>query len=770
MKRTFTKEALFLLSLLFLFISAPSFAQSTSQLHLSKNADFSTEDRDFDHADILYASLSADQIDYTDLDDNEVRLKADNGGAEVETYMTNNLDGTYALQLPLSNTDASAYNWEIQILIKDEAGRTVWHRVDLHIGSPNWTVGEKLDITGQVESVESNGIQVDGLFFYIDDNTDIRDKNANNATVSDIIPGRIADIKSERQADGSLLATRIDLEKDRSSDNEVEFTGRIDALGTDNITVAGITFAVNNSTIILDDDRQSTSLLELYIGAFVEIKGRRINDVLTAVEIKIEDDLDNSKEIEFTGVIEELGSSSVTVNGVVFSVDDQTLVTNHNNESIEFTQLSVGQLVEIKGFGQVDGSVRAVRIHQEDEGEDEVELTGFVEAIDASSVTVSGIVFQVDDNTSVLDNSRQQISFSSIVVGMVIEIRGVIGVNGALRATDIKVEDYLEDEVEVRSTIDTVSADEIVVLGRPFALTDATQFFDASGNASSLSQLAAGNIVEVEATIEPGNLFIALRVKLENDNPDRVKVVGPADSIGVNAIFVAGIELAIDGSTEYLDADKNQTSLDAISAGQTLRVEGARQDPAAPLASLVEIKKLARVIGSITSIAGDNLVVAGASFTTESNTLYLGFANTPLTYQDLKVGQQVEISSEVGASASLVSRIKVLGDIGASATHIETAQTEVPMEFTLHGNYPNPFNPTTSISFDLVNQGQATLIVYNVLGQVVRTLVDGQLTAGSYNVSWDGRDHAGEQVASGLYLYRLQIENRSQTRTMTLVK
>jgi hypothetical protein len=85
-------------------------------------------------------------------------------------------------------------------------------------------------------------------------------------------------------------------------------------------------------------------------------------------------------------------------------------------------------------------------------------------------------------------------------------------------------------------------------------------------------------------------------------------------------------------------------------------------------------------------------------------------------------------------------------------------------------NQPNPFNAGTNINYLTTIPGHVTLTVYNVLGQHVVTLVDAEQSAGEYSVAWDGRDGYGRDVASGIYLCRLQVSDLSLTRKMTLMK
>ena len=89
----------------------------------------------------------------------------------------------------------------------------------------------------------------------------------------------------------------------------------------------------------------------------------------------------------------------------------------------------------------------------------------------------------------------------------------------------------------------------------------------------------------------------------------------------------------------------------------------------------------------------------------------------------------------------------------------------------MHQNYPNPFNPETMLAYEVHRAGEVRLTIYNVLGQAVRTLVDGALqTPGAYTVVWNGMDDAGRPAASGLYFYTLHTGETVRTRVMTLLR
>jgi flagellar hook assembly protein FlgD len=85
-------------------------------------------------------------------------------------------------------------------------------------------------------------------------------------------------------------------------------------------------------------------------------------------------------------------------------------------------------------------------------------------------------------------------------------------------------------------------------------------------------------------------------------------------------------------------------------------------------------------------------------------------------------------------------------------------------------NYPNPFNPSTQIRFTLPAPGPVRIEVFDVTGSLVRTLVNGEFTAGTGEVAWDGTNELGRSVASGIYLYRLTAGRSSITKKMYVLK
>ena len=198
---------------------------------------------------------------------------------------------------------------------------------------------------------------------------------------------------------------------------------------------------------------------------------------------------------------------------------------------------------------------------------------------------------------------------------------------------------------------------------------------------------------------------------------------------------------------------------------------------------------------------GSDFVIAASNATKAVNYRYAGGAfgdvTDPLNYQVSTVIDSADVAAIVpggirvygldlagdmdgdGLPEIVFSRGSTRGGTNAPALFITEGQMNpvgitdpgtVPHQFALEQNYPNPFNPETNISFALPKTSHVELVIYNVLGQKVRTLVNQTLEAKVHTVKWDGRDDQGVAVPSGLYFYRLKSQQFTQTKRMLLVR
>lgn len=103
-------------------------------------------------------------------------------------------------------------------------------------------------------------------------------------------------------------------------------------------------------------------------------------------------------------------------------------------------------------------------------------------------------------------------------------------------------------------------------------------------------------------------------------------------------------------------------------------------------------------------------------------------------------------------------------------TSVKEIATTVPAEHSLSQNYPNPFNPSTKIVVNIARKDRVLLTIYNVIGQEVVRLMDGEYNAGRYEVTWNGKDYFGRTVATGMYVYRLEVGTFTASKKMLMIK
>jgi hypothetical protein len=132
------------------------------------------------------------------------------------------------------------------------------------------------------------------------------------------------------------------------------------------------------------------------------------------------------------------------------------------------------------------------------------------------------------------------------------------------------------------------------------------------------------------------------------------------------------------------------------------------------------------------------------------------FDTLSLVYNDIAIAPSGSVFV-CGGSSSIYTNSTAVG--------VEEDENELPSEFSLHQNYPNPFNPVTKIGYSLNKSGLVRLNVYDVLGRLVKTLINQHQDAGNHSVEFD----AGG-IASGTYIYTISVNNFITSKKMVLVK
>ena len=138
-------------------------------------------------------------------------------------------------------------------------------------------------------------------------------------------------------------------------------------------------------------------------------------------------------------------------------------------------------------------------------------------------------------------------------------------------------------------------------------------------------------------------------------------------------------------------------------------------------------------------------------------------------------GQTSPLGSQISTNYRLEPGFFGMAVHNSPTTLATRGDLEVPENYELFPAYPNPFNPQTTIKYQLPSTGDVKLTVFNLQGQEIQRIETGSQTAGIYSVVWDGCNQYGQSVASGMYLYRLEVTSENQqsfimTRKMLLMK
>jgi hypothetical protein len=139
------------------------------------------------------------------------------------------------------------------------------------------------------------------------------------------------------------------------------------------------------------------------------------------------------------------------------------------------------------------------------------------------------------------------------------------------------------------------------------------------------------------------------------------------------------------------------------------------------------------------------------------------FTMNPGDSQTIIVAQMIARGT---SNTNSVTKLKQLSDLVANYTvGIKNVSAEIPSSFSLGQNYPNPFNNTSNLKFEIANLNDVKVLVYDITGRLIQTLVNEELQPGSYEVTFDGTG-----LNSGVYFYQLTAGSYRETRKMVLVK
>ena len=293
--------------------------------------------------------------------------------------------------------------------------------------------------------------------------------------------------------------------------------------------------------------------------------------------------------------------------------------------------------------------------------------------------------------------------------------------------------------------------------------------------------LAPGGFAAVAVTFAPADRgSVNAQVVLTSDAPSSPHIVG---LLGEGRT-VQTMAITADTSTVvYQDADGTVAAVTFTTgpvAGHTLTVESFGPTPPSSVQSVPPFTSPVFYMGFNSTIPFSVSFQATVTFTytdaqldsagiTDEDSLKVAWFNETTEVWNTVTGVLDAANNRLTFTTGhfLVFALAMITPTGIE----DGPHTALPSDFVLHATRPNPFNPSTTISYEVSRSAHVTLVVYNILGQEVIRLVDGQKTAGRYTVVWHGRNARRQAVASGIYVYRMTSSNGfNETKRMTLIK
>jgi len=776
-----------LFALLFIFTMAFS-ANAQSSFILSSYQGADSSESFFPDGATLYMHVVTNELNvhqmkkmtwtikksHDDMMDHENEMESEFSG-----NFTNNFDSTFTASFDLSQlSEGGKWEWNAKFEDKNQ------HKVMLesYFYYKNYDQDSSysyMEIKGYIQSIGEDSLVINGYVFYVDSNTVVEYKHDHNYSFSDLKVNDYVEVKARELADGTYLAERIELEN--SDDNhytEIKAKGTIESVTDSSITVNGKSFTVDTQTKIKSHDHEYLSLSDLSVGMYVEIKAKILSDgSYLALEIEVEKREEYSMDIELKGEIDSVGTDYILVAGQKIVVDGQTKIELKEHQPGTLSDLQPGMKVEVKAYRLTDGTLLAREIEVENGNfpYDKIELTGAIDSVGTDFIQMLGYTVNVDSNTIIVDSHYMPITLADLLKGQIVKVKGYVQTDGSVQAYKIKVKELWTAFFKIEGTIEALGTDEVTVRGLTFRVDSSTAFYNYDGTPIQFGDLSVGQLVKIKAKIETEGSYLAVKVKLIDEKKTQIEVTGAIQYLTTDSIKVNGIMFFVDSNTVVYDLQDNPMNFSELALDQIVEVKGIMQADSSFWAVRIKVEDDPNLVTMSSSLMGkteNSLILADAEFKMTGSTVILNKNFEVIDLSSLTLGDNITIWA-IPSNDGSYETLQIQDETNGSITSTEDLTTSpVIQSFVLKQNYPNPFNPSTTIEFNLSQNGFAKvkLEVFNMLGQKVQTLFNGVLNSGTYQFKWDGRNDAAQSVASGIYFYKLTVNQNVKIKQMVLIR
>lgn len=578
------------------------------------------------------------------------------------------------------------------------------------------------EFEGSISALTSNSLTVNGTEVFVDSTTVIYTQYHAALKFSDLKVGDKVSVKASQQGNGTYLAVSV-MVITKNSNQEIEFEGAVQEVTSNSIKVHDTVFFVDSTTVILKEEIGIIALSDISVGDQVDVRGfLRPDSTYLALIIKVENDNHSQKFLELEGSITAITSNSLDVSGVTCYVDSSTVIFAHEGMMMSFSDLKVGDRVEVKAVLQTNGTYTALKIKLEsDSSQNDFEVEGLIQAVGTDNVTVGGYTIYVSTQTKIYNQFKQSIAFGDLTVGTYVEIKAYLQ-NNIYYASRIKVKDHSKEEIHVTGSIDSINGATLTVKGTAFTTDQNTEFLDNNRNTITINDLKIGQIVTVEATVQGSNQYYAVRVRVNDYWRPFIVVEGTIDLLTSNSLTVSNKTFVVDSTTIIKGNGNNMITFLDLALWMKVEIKGEFNSNGVLIAKLIKVHfdNEFEVSGKIDSLGTNQLVVAGLTLTTDQNTIYYSEFGQVVTFDSLKVGQFVEVRyTKTGVNTNLAVRIEIeskpnsvmFSGVVTSSTST-SLQLSVP-SFTLSSNTVFISSSFTQIQSSSIQAGQTVTVWAN---------------------------------------------------------
>ncbi len=496
-------------------------------------------------------------------------------------------------------------------------------------------------VTGVVEQLSAGRLRVAGLEFVLE-----------GPALTEYIPavGQMVTVQAQVTANGALALTSV------KPQNNIELSGKIEKLEAKSNTegmvqVCSKSVAVTDQTVILSPDKVKMTIPDLVVGLYVKILGRVANGEIVATSVVAAD----PKRVSVTGIVTAFDSTSISLKAA-----DQTVVTKLNSATKIEGSLAIGATVFVEASLEPDGSLLALVVRVKGTGDAVATIRGAISSRGTDFIVVSGVKVTADPSLPILSPGAQQLKFSDLKVGDLVEISGAKQASGTVLALKIALLPP-PPPASVKGVISSLGVG-FFLLGDLKVLVDEKTVIRSKETPLKFADLKIGDPVTVYGSKGADGSLQAEIVDVMPPSPYS-SVRGAIASVAADSFVVGGVTVKINEKT-VITAEGKQILLKDLKVGDWVEVAGIKQSDGTLVAAKVAVvppntSTIFAVEGVIESVGADYLVVSGMKIlVTEKTAIREG--DKALKFSDLKAGMKVGVAASKQGDALTAIKIKVV--------------------------------------------------------------------------------------------------------------